>query len=123
MGKNRKSGEIRESKDLAEKEFESFPDVAADLINVLLYNGKRVVQKENLVSASTESFYRGKGRLRNQYQDLADYEMVDGKIHALYQFANQSGTDSRMALRTAGYSISERLTGSSTRGRPGDTFR
>ena len=50
-----RGGIMGEDRDLAEKEFESFPDVAADLIN------------------------------------------------ALYQFANQSGPDSRMVLRTAGY--------------------
>ena len=30
-----------EKKDTVEKEFVSFPDIAADIINVLLYEGKR----------------------------------------------------------------------------------
>ena len=33
-------GKSEETKDLVEKEFLAFPDIAADVINVLLYQGK-----------------------------------------------------------------------------------
>lgn len=35
--------ENREKNDLVTKNFETFPDVAADIINALLHNGKLVV--------------------------------------------------------------------------------
>ena len=50
--------ENREKNDLVTKNFEIFPDVAADIINALLHNGKLVVTKENLLPAPTESIYR-----------------------------------------------------------------
>lgn len=53
MGKN------EERKDTVEKEFIAFPDVAADLINVLLYKGKRVTESKKLLSGSTETIYQG----------------------------------------------------------------
>ncbi|MDE7254196.1 MAG: Rpn family recombination-promoting nuclease/putative transposase [Acetatifactor sp.] len=94
-----------ESKDLVEKHFMAFPDIAADVINALLYEGDTVVRAESLLPASTETLYSagGEGRLRNQYEDLAKYEMHDGKVSAIYLFANQSTVDYRMVLRGAGY--------------------
>ncbi len=93
----------KESKDLVEKNFMSFPDVAADIINALLYGGEPCVGADSLVSAPTETVYQGEGHLRNQYEDLTKYEVQDGKVRMTYQLANQSDVDSRMLLRKAGY--------------------
>lgn len=79
-------GGQREIGDLVEKRFESYPDVAADIINVLLYDGERCVKPENLLAAPTETVYRGAGRLRNQYQDLAKYEFLCGALNMIYKF-------------------------------------
>ena len=35
-------------KDIAEKDLESYNDVFADIVNVLLFGGRRVVQEESL---------------------------------------------------------------------------
>ena len=51
MLKGEKMRENREKNDLVTKNFETFPDVAADIINALLHNGKLVVTKENLLPA------------------------------------------------------------------------
>lgn len=83
--------ENREKNDLVTKNFETFPDVAADIINALLHNGKLVVTKENLLPAPTESIYTsGENRLRNQLQDVVKYEMAGERIRAQYMIANQS---------------------------------
>lgn len=97
MGKN------EESNDMIEKEFVSFPDIAADTINVLLYEGKRIADAKRLLAGPTETIYQGREKLRNQYEDLCKYELVDGKIHVMYLIANQSKTDGKMLLRKAGY--------------------
>ena len=47
-----------EKKDTVEKEFIAFPDIAADVINVLLYQGKEVVKSENLLAGPTETIYQ-----------------------------------------------------------------
>ena len=39
--------ETNEKKDIVEKEFVTFPDVAADVINVLLYQGERMADKDS----------------------------------------------------------------------------
>lgn len=48
--------ENREKNDLVTKNFETFPDVAADIINALLHNGKLVVTKRKSV-AGTDGKY------------------------------------------------------------------
>lgn len=92
-----------EKKDTVEKEFVSFPDIAADVINVLLYQGKRVTKAENLLAGPTETIYQGMEKQRNQYEDLCKYELADGQVNIMYLIANQSRTDGKMLLRKAGY--------------------
>lgn len=96
-------GKIKEKKDAVEKEFVSFPDIAADVINVLLYEGKEVADAKKLFAGPTETIYQGREKLRSQYEDLCKYELVDGKINIMYLIANQSKTDGKMLLRKAGY--------------------
>ena len=93
----------KETKDLIEKEFLTFPDIAADVINALLYQGKEVTKAEKLLAGPTESIYQGEEKLRNQYEDLCKYEIADGRIRLLYLIANQSKPDGKMLLRKAGY--------------------
>lgn len=95
---------MKEKNDLVTKNFEAFPDIAADIINALLHEGKDIVGKENLVSAPTESIYAdSKSTLRNQLEDVAKYEVVDGKTKAEYMLANQTTPDNKIVLRKAGY--------------------
>lgn len=93
----------KEKKDIVEKEFIAFPDVAADVINVLLYRGKEITGAGKLLAGPTEIIYQGKEKLRNQYEDLCKYELEDGKVNIMYLIANQSSVDRKMLLRKAGY--------------------
>ena len=45
-------------KDLSEKLLEEYDDVFADIVNVLLFNGKREVKEEELAETGTESQYK-----------------------------------------------------------------
>ena len=91
-------------KDRAEKVFVGCRDVFAELINGLIYEGKRIVREENLLPGPTESFYRGeRDEIRNQFRDCSMYEMAEDRVHTLYNLENQSMTDERMPLRCAGY--------------------
>ena len=94
----------REKNDLVTKNFETFPDVAADIINALLHNGREIVTKENLMPAPTESIYTdSENTLRNQLEDVAKYEVIEGQTKAQYMIANQTAPDAKMVLRKAGY--------------------
>ena len=46
-------------KDLVSKQLENYPDVFADIVNALVYDGKGVVLETELVSAPTETLYKG----------------------------------------------------------------
>lgn len=94
----------RESKDVAQKNLEGFPDVAADILNVFVYGGRQRVQPELLHPAPTETEYAAPGgALRNQLEDVSKYEVQDGRIRVQYLLANQTEADGRMILRKAGY--------------------
>ena len=68
-----------ETNDIVTKNFESYADVAADIINVLLHEGRRRVKDYEMLSAATESLYLDKENgLRNQLEDVAKYHVVNG---------------------------------------------
>ncbi len=92
-----------EKNDIVTKEFEAYPDVAADILNALLHEGKKAVRERNLLPAPTETLYRGSLGSRNQLEDLAKYEFIDRELTMVYLFANQTAVDSRMLIRKAGY--------------------
>ena len=85
-----------ETNDLAAKNFETYPDVAADIINVLIYEGLQRINKDSLLASPTENVYQGRENLRNQLEDVARYEMHDGRVTMQYLFANQTGRDPKM---------------------------
>lgn len=91
-------------KDLAAKRFERSPEVFADIINALIFEGEQVVSPRDLQPAPTESLYpAAHGILRNQYNDVSKYEMAHDEIRVQYTLENQSGPDYKIALRKAGY--------------------
>ena len=56
-------------KDLVSKQLESYPDVFADIVNVFVYGGKRIVAEENLEPAPTETLYRGGCQAENHFPE------------------------------------------------------
>ena len=91
-------------KDLTEKSLEFYPDVFADTINALVYQGEKVLLAENLYAAPTETLYRDKhGQLRNQFHDVSKYEMINGIIIAQYTLENEASINRKTVLRKAGY--------------------
>ncbi|MDE6847373.1 MAG: Rpn family recombination-promoting nuclease/putative transposase [Lachnospiraceae bacterium] len=103
-------------KDLTAKDLESRPEVFADIINALIYEGEQVVLPEQLQPAPTETLYENMAeelneklgeeacsRLRNQYNDVSKYETEDQRIKIQYVLENESGENYRLILRKAGY--------------------
>ena len=82
-----------ETNDIVTKNFESYADVA-DIINVLLHEGRRKVKDYEMLSAATESLYLDKENgLRNQLEDVAKYHVVNGVPKVLYLFAVENTAD------------------------------
>lgn len=92
-------------KDIAEKDLESYNDVFADIVNVLLFGGRRVVQEESLSDARSGSSYKADDGLHTQDRDVAKYwkESASGIRIALYGFENQTKEHDYMPLRVIGY--------------------
>ena len=90
-------------KDTVEKTLEAYNDVFADIVNVLLFQGKNFVKEEDLEEESPHSSYKADGRLHAQERDIAKY-WKKGLVHiALYGLENQTGIDSDMPLRLFSY--------------------
>ncbi|MBR3623208.1 MAG: Rpn family recombination-promoting nuclease/putative transposase [Selenomonadaceae bacterium] len=90
-------------KDIIEKTLESYNDVFADIVNVLLFNGKRRINENDLISETTNSIYKADSKVHVQDRDVAKY-WKNGLIRlALFGIENQSAVDYDMPLRAMCY--------------------
>ncbi|HBA47855.1 MAG TPA: hypothetical protein DCZ91_08665 [Lachnospiraceae bacterium] len=78
-GKVQKGGKWMAEKDILEKVLMAHSDVFADCENALAYGGRRRLKAEDIFPAPTESFYRGKGGIHSQFEDVSAYLMEKGK--------------------------------------------
>lgn len=60
-------------KDITEKTLEDYDDVFADIVNVLLFNGKRLVKESDLSPETAHSIYKADNKLHSQERDVAKY--------------------------------------------------
>ena len=90
-------------KDATEKKLEDYADVFADIVNVLLFNGKEIIKQQDLLDALPRSIYKADKKLHEQERDVAKY-WQKGQIRiALIGLENQSSVDSDMPLRIISY--------------------
>ena len=90
-------------KDRNEKCLEAYPDVLADLYNVLVF-GDKVIQPENLMPGPTEAIYKADtGDLKESRRDVSQYYMDGGRISILLCVENQTNVDKDMPIRVMGY--------------------
>ena len=60
-------------KDIAEKNLEAFNDVFADIVNVLLFKGNKLMKEKDLESAVKDSMFKADGKIHQQERDVSDY--------------------------------------------------
>ena len=90
-------------KDIMEKSLESFNDVFADIVNVLLFDGVERVREDELEQAAPVSYYKAEGKLREQERDTAKYwKQADLRISML-GMENESEPENDIPLRIIGY--------------------
>lgn len=93
--------------DLSEKGLTSHPDVAADIVNVFVYNGKQVIHETDLKPYVTnEAVINTKGKLKGLYRDNCMEHIRNGTRYAIFGFENQDDIDYTMPLRVMGYDYS-----------------
>ena len=90
-------------KDITEKTLEDYDDVFADIVNVLLFNGNRLIKESDLSPETARSIYKADNKLHSQERDVAKY-WKNGLIRlALLVMENQTATDADMPLRVISY--------------------
>ena len=90
-------------KDIAEKTLEEYNDVFADIVNVLIFNGKRTVKEKDLEDETPRSCLKIDGKLHEQERDVAKFWKNSNIRIALYGLENQTEPDVDMPLRISSY--------------------
>jgi hypothetical protein len=94
-------------KDISEKALEAYNDVFADIVNVLLFDGRRLVDEDALEDRESESSYKADESLHSQGRDVAKL-WKNGIVRlACIGIENQTTINSQMALRVIGYDGAE----------------
>ena len=92
-------------KDITQKNFEAYNDVAADIINGSLFNGEQIISPDSLIDAQPFSQYKADdSTLHEQERDVSKY-CIDKNCNirlALIGFENQTAIDPDMPLRLYG---------------------
>lgn len=92
------------TKDIVEKHLEEYNDVFADIVNVLLFDGKTIVKESELENGLTKSQYKADtSKVHEQERDVSKF-WKNGLIKiAIYGLENQTLIDNDMPLRVMGY--------------------
>ena len=99
----RKGGDVLADKDATEKRLEDYADVFSDLVNVLLFKGKRLMQPEDLLTALPRSIYKVDGKMHEQERDVAKF-WKKGQIRiAFIGLENQTDIEADIPFRIIGY--------------------
>lgn len=100
----KRGGEVLGAKDITEKTLESYNDVFADIVNVLLFNGRQVIEEDKLDESTPRSIYKADEKIHEQERDVAKYWKDGSNIRiALLGLENQTLVDKDMPLRIISY--------------------
>ena len=94
-------------KDITQKMLERYNDVFADIVNVLLFNGKRIVDEDALTDTPVDSALKIDGEIHSQDRDVAKYWKNSQINIALFGLENQTVPDKLMPMRVIGYDGAE----------------
>ncbi|MBO4858248.1 MAG: Rpn family recombination-promoting nuclease/putative transposase [Treponema sp.] len=90
-------------KDIAEKHLEALNDVFADIVNVLLFNGNRLMKENELEADTKDSQFKVDGQLHEQERDVSKL-WKNGEVRiSIIGFENQTVQDYKMPLRVISY--------------------
>lgn len=92
------------TKDITEKLLEEHNDVFSDIVNVLLFNGKRRMLEDELEDTPTRAQYKADTtKIHEQERDISKFWKKENVKIAICGIENQTKMDSDMALRIVGY--------------------
>ncbi len=90
-------------KDITEKQLFDIEDVFADIINVLIFNGKETVFPHELAPAKIKTQFKADGEIHEQERDVAKLWMRGGVRFAVLGLENQTEAEKDMILRNFSY--------------------
>ena len=90
--------------DVAEKLFEDYNDVFADIVNTLIFDGEERIKEDSLEDSGIASVYKAEdGKLHEQERDVSKY-WKDGDVNFLVLgIENQTKAEKLMPARVIGY--------------------
>ena len=94
-------------KDTVTKTLESYESVFADIVNVLLFHGERLIQPEDLVDQTPRAMYKADDKIREVERDVAKRWVKNNIRIACIGLENQTKADPYMPLRVMGYDVVE----------------
>lgn len=94
-------------KDITEKILEGYNDVFADIVNVLLFGGERVIDPADLEDQAPNAYYKADGKIRELERDVSKRWKKQNIRIACIGLENQTKPDPYMPLRVAGYDGTE----------------
>ena len=94
-------------KDITQKMLERYNDVFADIVNVLLFNGKKILDEDALIDTPVDSTLKLDGEIHSQDRDVAKYWKNSQINIALFGLENQTVPDKLMPMRVIGYDGAE----------------
>ncbi|MBO6088949.1 MAG: Rpn family recombination-promoting nuclease/putative transposase [Lachnospiraceae bacterium] len=89
--------------DSNEKILADHNDVFADIMNVFLYGGKRVIREEQLENSKDRSQYKADGKMHEQERDVSKFYNGKEMRIAFLGIEHQNYEDSFMPLRVISY--------------------
>ena len=95
------------AKDITEKTLESYNDVFADIVNVLMFQGHRLIREENLEERAPGSAYKADGKIHETERDVVKRWKRDELYLACIGLENQTTSDPDMVLRIMEYDGAE----------------
>ena len=91
-------------KDTAEKRLEACNDVFADIFDNLLFDGRQIIDENDMQALPSESFNRKMdGDIRQGFRDIVKDCGRLGQYHLICGIENQTEIDNTMSERVMGY--------------------
>lgn len=90
-------------KDIVEKTLFDYPDVVADVMNVLLFNGRKIMKPEEIVDVNVHSQYKIGEELHEETRDNLKGWRKNGKILAFIGTEQQTEDEKEEPIRIFGY--------------------
>lgn len=90
-------------KDITEKILADYNDIFADIVNVLLFDGKKIINENDLETTNSKSMYKTEKKIHELERDVSKFWLQSNIRISLIGFEHQTAHDSDMPLRVIGY--------------------